>query len=948
VRFGLLGPLEIHDGHGRLVRLGAPKQRTLVTVLLLHANRPVPIDYLVEALWPQRPPRRAVGALRTYVSALRQSVGLGDHAGASRITMAAGAYQLTLPGDDLDLKVFERHAAEAAQAMADGKLELAAERFQDAVRLWRGRPLQDVSVPAVLDGELAALEERRLVVLESWAEARLALGRHAELLPELRHLALLEPLRERLWAQLMLALYRSGRQAEALDAYHELRSTLIEELGIEPSPPLQQLQQQILSADPALHPAGRRPATATGAHTTAMAPTAQIPRQLPPTVATFTGRRHELDELEALLTGSGGHPGRPVVISSIDGIGGIGKSALAIHAAHRLAARYPDGCLYVNLHGATTGLAPLNPLEVLGRFLRTLGMPGQDIPTEVDEAAARFRSLVAERRLLMVLDNARDAAQILPLLPASPGCAVLVTSRRVLTGVDGARHLHLDVLTPQEAVTLLAELTGGGRVPTEPHAAQKVARLCGYLPLAVRITGARLAARPGWPVSALANKLASAQHRLDELALGDLGVRTSFRVSYKELQESADRIEREAAKAFGLLGLLDGPDVSAAAAARLLDRAQSEAEDALERLVDAQLLEATSPGRYRMHDLLRLFARERAQADQDEPTRQAALERAFGWYTAVAEHANQLLLPAGLREQTMTCPDGLVLADRRAALGWLEAERANLVAAAQQAAAHPTGSIAKVAWQLSEALWRFFDLRTHWTDWQAVCQAAIQAAERAGEPAAAARALEVLGSIHGRQRRYQDAMECLQRSLAICRQVGDRSIEGKVLNNLGSVHREQGRYQDAIGCYGQSLAIFRQVGDRHCEGKVLNNLGEAYREQGLHQEAIGYYQQDLAICRQLGDAQGEAITLHSLGDVYYAQGRYQDASGCYERALAIARQVGDRLVEAKVLHRRGRVAAAVQDPRAARADWTAALDIFERLGSPEADEVRALLAEQGA
>jgi DNA-binding SARP family transcriptional activator/tetratricopeptide (TPR) repeat protein len=953
MRFRVLGPLEVWDGHG-WAGVPAGKQRSLLAVLLLKANQLLSVDWLIEELWAQQPPAGATNQLQVYVSRLRRR--LDDRDGLVLVTQAPG-YRLVVGADALDLQRFEELVAGGQRALREGALERAAGSLGQALGLWRGQALADVPPGPLVDTEAARLQERRLLAVEDLVEVELGLGRHGGLVSQLQGLVAEQPLRERLWGQLLVALYRSGRQAEALAAYQQLRGRLVGELGIEPCAELQRLQRQILTADPALEVQPQvvpRPGRAAGpADIGKQWPIATptptpIPRQLPSDAAAFTGREAELDWLDTEVGTAG--PARPVVISALDGTGGIGKSALAIHAAHRLAAadRFPDGQLYVDLRGASDGLAPLAPLEVLGRFLRMLGTAPAAIPGELEEAAARFRSLAAGRRLLVVLDNARDAFQVAPLLPGAPGCGVLVTSRQVLAGLDGAHHLHLDVLSDEEAIVLLGRLAGQQRIAAEPAAAAEVTRWCGYLPLALRIAGARLAARPGWPVRALADRLADAQHRLDELELADRGVRASFAVSYQHLGEGADPVDRQAAGAFPLLGLLDGPDVGVAAATRLLDRSVGETERVLERLVDAQLLQTPAPRRYRFHDLLRLFAREQAQAGGDESARQAALERALDWYLAGAEHADGFLMPAGLRPGGTVDRAGLRFEDRTGALGWLEAERANLVAAARQAATHPEASIARVAWQLSDTLWPFLELRSHWADWQTICRAAVQAAQRAGNLPARARALAHLGSLHGRQRRYQDAMECLQRSLAVCRQVGDRWTEGMVLNNLGNVHREQGRYQEALGCYQQSLALFRAVGDRHCEGKVLNNLGEVYREQGRYQEALGCYQQDLAICRELGDARGEAITLENFGHLHLEQGRDQQAVGCYQQALVICLRIGDRFEEARALQGLGHAVAAEQGPQAARAHWTAALGIFEDLGAPDADEIRGLLPDQHA
>jgi DNA-binding SARP family transcriptional activator len=616
VEFRLLGPVEVH-ADGQQLPIPGPIQRGLLAILALHANRVVASHELQASMWGPVPPATARRSLQWQVWRLRRLLGPQ----ADRLVYRAPGYLLRVQPGELDLARFQQLADQGRERLAAGDAERAGRLLGAALRLWRGQALEDVQVAALAE-QRARLDQRRLAVLEDRVQADLDGGRHNGLVPELEGLVADQPLRERLWELLMVALYRSGRQADALAAFRALRQRLVEQQGVEPSPPLQELHRRILAADPAL----LLPAEAPGS-VQAAAPT-PVPRQLPPDVAGFTGREPELAQLDQVLAAAG--QDGPVVIGAIAGTGGIGKSALAVHAAHRLAGRFPDGQLYVDLHGATAGLEPLAPLEVLGRFLRALGMAPAAVPTELEEASGTFRSRVAGRRLLVVLDNAADAAQVAPLVPASPGCGVLVTSRQALASLDGATHLHLGILPAEEATRLLGRLAGQERVAAEPEAAAEVARGCGYLPLALRIAGARLAARPGWPVAALAERLADAQRRLDELEVAEAGVRASFAVSHRQLGAGDDALDRAAAVAFGLLGLLDGPELGVPVVARLLDRPEEAAERVLERLVDAQLLETPSPGRYRLHDLLRLYAREQASRQHPEPERAAALARALG------------------------------------------------------------------------------------------------------------------------------------------------------------------------------------------------------------------------------------------------------------------------------------------------------------------------------
>ena len=984
MRFRLLGPLEVWDG-SRWTTPTASKQRALLTVLLLHPNQAVSAERLIDELWGEHLPGTPANLLQVYVSRLRKL--LDDEPGGVLRTRPH-CYELLVQPGDLDVDLFERLVQDGHHALQAAALELAAEQLTAALALWRGEPLSDVPTTTTVAAEVVRLQERRLTALEARFEAELGLGRHAEVLPDLKEQVAAFPLREGLWMHLMVALYRCGRQAEALGAYRDLRQTLHDELAIEPSPSLRRLEQSILTDDPALTPpvpatSHRRVAAAT---TTGARTTGPVPCQLPPDVGDFTGRAEPLAWLRGMLGREPGSTVTSMVVCAISGTAGVGKTALAIHAGHQLTERFPDGQLYVDLHGATSGLRPLHPLGVLGRFLRALGVEGSAIPTELDEAAARFRSQVAPKRLLVVLDNARDAAQVHPLLPASPGCGVLVTSRRVLAALDAAHHLHLDVLFPQEANELLGRLSGGQRVAAEPEATGQLAHWCGHLPLALRIAGARLAARPTWPVSALAERLADQQWRLDELELAEVGVRASFQVSYHELGASADPLDRTAARAFGLLGVVDGPDVSLPVAARLLDQPQQVAERVLERLVDAHLLETPASGRYRLHDLLRLYTRELARELCPEPEWAAALQRAFGLYVATAWHTLSLLRPGDYR---LTRTDdrwnkgGLEFTDDKAALAWLEAERANLLAVVQQAAVIP-GVPAEMAIQLTQALFGFYLVRSYWEDWVRVNQAALEAAGRVGDRAAEAQAHNDLGvantrlgryeravachqqglairrelgdrhgqaaslsnvsSVYAWQGRHAEALACLQESLAICRELGDRHGEAISLGNLGKAYERQGRYDQAVACHQEGLAILRELGDRQNLAVILGNLGEAYERQGWYDRAVACQEESLVIRRELGDRHGQAVSLNDVGIVHRRQGRYDRAVACHQEGLAISQELGDSRAQGETLRELGVTLCALGRPEEARAHWRQALAIFERLQSADADLVRALLA----
>ncbi|HZD73941.1 MAG TPA: tetratricopeptide repeat protein [Actinomycetota bacterium] len=973
MRFRILGPLEVSDGGG-WTALGPPKLRALLAILLLRGNRVVATAQLVEELWGEREPGAAANLVQQYVMRLRRA--LGDQGGRLLVTRWPG-YQLVLAdAGDLDSQRFAQLLAGGQKALGDGEVERAAGLLADALDLWHGPALMDVPPTPAVEAEAARLEEQRLVAVEVRNDAELACGRHTSLVGELRQVVREHPLRERLWGQLMLALYRSGRQAEALEAYRGLHRLLDADLGVQPGTALQELHRQILRADPvlAVRPAAR---VAPGRPE----PVPVMPRQLPAEVAGFTGRAEELTWLRRLLTGTDAH--RPV-IGAIDGIGGVGKSALAIQAAQQVAERFPDGQLYVNLQGTTSGLAPLAPLQVLGRMLRALGVDPAQVPREPEEAAARFRSLTAGRRLLVLLDNALDVQQVHPLLPASPTCGVLITSRQAMTTLDGARRLHLEALPHAQALELLGRLAGR-RVTAEPGAAADVVRHCARLPLAIRIAGARLAARPNWPVSELAGRLAGAAGRLDELVAGDLAVRASFDLSLDALQRSDDALEQTAAAAFGTLSLPDGPELGMPAAARLLGQPEPSARAVLERLVDAQLLESPHPGRYRFHDLLRLHARQRASA-HPEPARLDALRRLTAFYTATAWHTLALLRPGDQRlaGADPRWTDVQPLVGAVAALAWLEAERANLLSAIAQAAASRDAPLAELGCQLARALFGLFVVRGYTDDGITANRTAVELARRLGGRAALAHASADLGVLLRRAGRYPEAIDCQRRSLTIFQELGDRHGQADSLNNLSNIYGRMGRYAEAIDCHQRSLTIRRRLRDRHGQAQSLSNLGVVYERMGRYAEAIDCQRRSLTIFRQLGDHQGKAVCLSNLGIAYQRIGRYRQAIDCQRRSLRIARELGDRQGQAICLNTLGNVYRRLQrhdeaincqrrsltffkelgDPhgqaealrdlgdalraggrhRRARVAWRAALAICEELRVPEADEVRARLA----
>ncbi|WP_157246382.1 AfsR/SARP family transcriptional regulator [Nonomuraea typhae] len=603
MRFRLLGSLQVVSSEGKEVRIGRRKVRQLLALLLTSPNNPVSVDSLAHELWGADPPDSALLNLRTYVCTLRKLLSAGDPAQPPVRTRSHG-YLIDIPPDHLDTVLFDRLVTDGAEARRRENPQLAAKHFEHALNLWRGRAYQDT---AQEDGALATaakhLHERRLLAVEQLFDVRLTLGHHAETIGELERWAERHPLRERLWSQLMLALYRAGRQADALAAFQRLRARSVEDLGMEPSASLSTLQAQILRADPALSPRTR---TATSRRSGIPA----TPRQLPPDVPAFVGRGHELATLREWFTA--GRPDGPGPMAVVHGPPGAGKSALAVRAANTVAASFPDGQLYADLGGSTPGMEPQRPLKVLGRFLRSLGVPGVQVPDDEEEASSLFRSLTADRKVLILLDNAVNAAHVRPLLPGRSSSGVLITSRNRLPAVPGAAGLALRPLGAGTSYAMLAALIGEGRAAAHPPATARLAGFCEHLPLALSIAASRLNSHPDWPVQRLADRLADERRRLGELATGEVSLSRSMELSFIALRHSGDPRAQAAAHVLSLVSLTPMRQLDTAVVAALLGVSQNEADQVLERLLDAHLVEPCADNRYRPYELVRILARELA------------------------------------------------------------------------------------------------------------------------------------------------------------------------------------------------------------------------------------------------------------------------------------------------------------------------------------------------
>jgi tetratricopeptide (TPR) repeat protein len=651
--------------------------------------------------------------------------------------------------------------------------------------------------------------------------------------------------------------------------------------------------------------------------------------------------------LGALLSGPGrrGDPGA-VRIAVVAGAGGLGKTSLAVHAAHRVRRRFPDGQLYVDLLGATQN--PLPPGDVLARFLRDLGVDGRDIPVDEDERAARYRTTLAGRRMLVVLDNARDAAQVRSLLPGTASSAVLVTTRSRMPDLASTKLVDLNVLDDDEALKLFIKVVGEERAEAEPESTAELLDACAGLPLAIRICAARLVIRSGWTIRALAGRLRDEHRRLDEMRAGDLAVRASFQVSYASLPASTDKQGIDPARAFCLLGLWQGSSVSSAAAAALFGVPEYSAEDALEVLVDAHLLESVAPDRYRFHDLLRVYAAERAADDLAAAERDAAVSRLLTWYMRTADAAATALAPHRYNVPLSAAPDDdappLSFSTSEQALAWYDDERANLVAAARQAAGF---RLHEIAWRLPAPLFQMFSSRGNWADCIATHRIALDSARRAGNRQGEAWILNNLGDALGFTQ-HPEGIGCLERSLAIRREIGDRMGEAQAANNLADAYHWLGRTDEALVLYRRALELNRQVGYPFGEGVALVNLGWLLVDLARAEEAVDYLLQARHTFAEIGYADGVGYALHILGRCHLLLGRDADALDCLRRALASHQATGNRPRQAATLRSIGTAQSRAGLTAEARESWTQAVAIFEELGDgAEAAQIRAEQAAAG-
>ena len=1007
MEFRILGDLEVRAGAGRLA-LGGPRDRKVLAVLLLGDGRGVPVTRLVDALWDEDPPVTAAKQVRNAVSRLRQ---LLAGAGAPEVVAEGAGYRLVLEGAALDARLFDAQVAGARTAALAGRAADAAGMLRSALDLWRGPALAGLG-GAVIGAAATAWNERRSAVQALYLDLQLALGRHHEVLGELAELAAADPWREGTAGQLMVALYRCGRQNEALDRYRGTRE-LLRTAGLDPGPALRALHQQILNHDPAL--AAPPPAPAGGGHRVpgaavpgsvpwppsaspgAPAPSAAAAgssraddhplapadsaergvvgvrpvvdvfpvaighyaeagppdldvharagrqdvlarasdaaagpvaamRTLPRDVAAFTGRDTELRGLIAAAAGAAG----VVAIHAVDGMPGVGKTALVTRAAHLLAVGFPDGQLFVGLHAHTPGLVPADPAEVLAGLLACTGLGPREIPAGLEARAQRWRGRLAGKKVLLVLDDAAGHAQVEPLLPGTGGCLVLVTSRRRLIALPGAQPLALDTLPPGQAAGLFARLSRRAPDGTDIAAIADLAGLCGYLPLAIALLAGRLAHHPGWTISDFAAEFAAARDRLAMLSAGDRpgdpAVTAAFQMSYADLPAGPQRL-------FRLLGLHPGADIDACAAAALTDVPLAQARQDLDALYTDHLIDEPAPGRYRFHDLIRQYARALSTRHDPAADRGKATGRLLDYYQHTAQTADRHLTrtrpgpPPTAALAAAPAPD---LPGQAAAVAWLRAERANLVACIGYAT---TTAQSRRIIALTAAMAAFLYQEGPWSQAAALHHAAATTARRHGGRLGEGNALYDLGRIRRLTGDYPAAAGLLERALAIYQDLGNRLGEANARHDLGRIRNLTGDYPAAAGLLERALAIYQDLGNCHGEANARHDLGRVRDLTGDYPAAAGLLERALAIYQDLGNRLGEANTLDDLGRVRSMTGDYPAAAGLLERAAAIYQDLGSRLGEAGVLNEVGRVRYMTGDYPAAAGLLERALAIYQDLGS---------------
>jgi DNA-binding SARP family transcriptional activator/tetratricopeptide (TPR) repeat protein len=904
--FGLLGPLEVHNA-GAQIEIGSPKQRILLATLLVHSGRPIPSARLATAIWGEEQPENPRRAVQVCITRLRTLLQCGPV-----IVTNADGYMLDIPPDQTDLGRFRSLLREADNAAVRSDPARQSALLRKALTLWRGEPLMNVPSDMLRDEVVPHLQEERLFALERRFDLDLRLGRHVEIVSELMDLTATFALRERFWAQLMTALHRSGRRADALQTYHSARRHLAEELGIDPDDQLQQLHMTVLGYAPGV----------------GVPPT--VPRQLPAELAAFIGRRTEIARLDKFANDQD----QPASVVVISGTAGVGKTALALRWSRRMADQFPDGQLWVNLRGYDRRPS-VGPGAGLVLLLRALGIKDAEIPPDIDSRAGLYRSVMDGRRMLVVIDNAGTADQVRPLLPGSPSSVVLVTSRDELVGLvaDGAQALRLDLFSAEEADDLLRRRLGNARIEAEPRATKEILERCARLPLALAIAAARVAQRPQLPMAVFAHQLQAA---LDELASADAAtdIRAVFSWSYRTLSQPAARL-------FRLLAVHPGPDVSIDAVTSL---AEVPAGSLLNELTTAHLVTEHSPGRYTMHDLLRAYVCELTQEFDSTASRRKALRHVLDHYLGMAHAAAMLIDPARDAIIPGAAPPPASLKDRAQALDWFNTEYPNLLAAITRAADR---GLDHHTWQLVWCLADFQQWRGLWRDRAATLTVALAATVRLGDSAEQARAHRGLGYAYTKLRRDSDAQahfgQALERYIAL----GHLAGQARVHHGLSYILERQGDHQAALWHAEQALSLYPADADKAQRGRALGTVGWCRAQLGDYPRALRDCWQTLELLRGTADVIAEGTSWDSLGYIHHHLGEHHQAISYYKNALRLRRDVGHESGVASTLTKLGETYFTQGEFDAARETWRTALVMLEQLGEP-AEGIRGKLRRLGA
>ncbi|MDT8912054.1 BTAD domain-containing putative transcriptional regulator [Amycolatopsis sp. PS_44_ISF1] len=940
----LVGSMEVRRD-GVPVPIPAAKQRVLIAALALTAGAPVTVERLIACLWDERPPSGARNTVKNYVLRLRRIV--AADAGPGVLVSSPAGYRLEVDPDVVDVLRFRSLVRTARSA----EPEQAEALLDQALVLWRGEPLADVPSDVLHREVVPGLVELRLAALQQRIDLDLVHGRHAERIAELVELSTVHPLRERFWAQLMLAFHRSGRAGEALAAYRKANTILAEELGINPGPQLQALHHAILTDDPGLAGGAGRAATMPAQPAPASVPSARqaIPRQLPPASVHFVGRTRELGFLDTQLATTKNTS--IIVISAIAGMAGIGKTALALHWAHHNTHQFPDGQLYINLRGYHPTTQPIAAPDALRTFLTALGVPGPSIPTDPDERVALYRTRMADRTMLVILDNARDAAQVRPLLPGASGCVVIATSRDQLAGLialDGATPLGLELLTHDKARELLARRLGEDRVADEPAAADDLIRSCARLPLALNIAAARAALHPTQPLAALAEELRDTHRRLDVLTTGDTtaDVRAVFSWSCRTLEPGTARI-------FRFLGLHRGPELSLLAIASLTGDGPTTTRNALDELARAHLVTEPTPGRYTLHDLLRAYATEEVHTHHNEAETQTALKRLLDFYTHTAGHAEELMNTARTAIPIKFGPPApgvhpQALGTAQDASAWLDSEHPNLLAAQEVAVSH--------AWHLSvwQLAWSLNTVQLWWGDRSgrlAAWQAAMEASGHLPGPTARIHAHRHLGSAYVDLERDNEALEHLNQALTLAERHHDLDQQARIQLMLYRTRLGQRDYRQALEHAARGRDLHLSTGQPTGEGRYLTAMGHALAKLGEFDAARACGEAALALERSLDDLPGQTIraaTLDDLGYILHRTGHHRQAIERHQEALGLLADIDHYVYAAGVFDNLGHPYAALGDRERASTTWHRALELYRQNGQDEAaDRVQRQLDTLG-